>query len=323
MIAPRLLLSGATVVAALAAVTGCRDVLGFQESTAIQTVCASSNDCLPSESCAGQTCHARCRSTGDCSGNESCVTVADVSSTLCMAPDAGSAEDAGPMASVDGAEASIELPDVGVAPSGDGAADAALDGPACDADLTSDPQNCGTCGSACAAPNVCVASGCHQVAYAGQQAAGNHYVGVAPDAFTSIQVHVGEDSWATAIGLIASQASPPAIAYPDAYLGIYADTGGGSPGTLVAALAGGGIVAVMPGRNEFAFSAPVRLETGYYWLAGVFDNSMPFDAQDGISSTWNFENLASFQPLPPTAPPQNELSSVGTLAPNFYLVLAQ
>jgi hypothetical protein len=323
MISARLLLSGAAVVASLAAVTGCRDVLGFQESTAIQAVCASSNDCLPNESCAGQTCHARCRSTGDCSGNESCVSVADVSSTLCMAPDAGVPGDAGPVVAVDATEASTELPDVAIAPSDDGAADAAFDGPACDADLTSDPQNCGKCGGACAASNVCVAGGCLQVAYAGQQAAGNHYVGVAPDAFTSVQIHVGEDAWATAIGLIASQANPPAIAYPDAYLGVYADTGGGSPGALVATLAAGGTVAVMPGRNEFAFSAPVRLKSGYYWLAGVFDDSMPFDAQDGVTSTWNFENLPSFEPLPPTAPPQNELSSVGTLAPNFYLVLAQ
>jgi hypothetical protein len=310
----------ATALAAIAALTGCRDILGFKESTALQALCANSDDCLPDESCAGQSCHRHCRTTLDCSGNESCVTVAEAPSLLCMAPDSGAPADAGATISPDAADAPMESPDVGVLEASNHADD---DGPGCDADLTSDPHDCGQCGTACSAPNVCVASACHAIIYYGREATGDSSRGVAPETFVTLQIHITQRGWGMAIGLVTTQVNPDAMTYPHGFLGIYADTGGGSPGTLVAAVNGGSDVSTGPGRNEFPFSSPVLLEAGYYWLAAVFDGQMPFVAENGASRSWEYANLYSFGPLPATAPQPSALTTISAIDPNFYLALAQ
>jgi hypothetical protein len=236
------------------------------------------------------------------------------------APEGGDASIHSPDASIDSPEASI---DASIDSPNDAAHDATLDGPACDADLTRDPQNCGGCGQACTPPNDCIASACHSVIYYGRQALGNDYTGIAPETFNSIQFYIPQGGSALGIGVITSTANPDATTYPHAYLGLYADTGGGAPGQLVAMVNGGSMVATSPQRNEFAFSPPVSLGPGYYWLAGVFDESMPFAAQDGISQSWKYANLYAFGPLPDAAPAADSLSAASSIQPNFYLIVAQ
>ena len=186
---------------------GCRDILGFQASTAIQAVCASSNDCLSERDLRRPDGHAHCEEEapampGATSGR---VTVAAVASTLCMAPEAGAPEDGGPSSRPTPRIRRSNPADVARRRCRHRDRRRRLCGRCVRRpDLRRRPHQRSLELRSVWAPVRSVERLRRQrvptIGYAGLQAPGNRYVAVAPNTLSSVQIHIGEDSWATAIG---------------------------------------------------------------------------------------------------------------------------
>ncbi len=366
--------------AAIPAAVGCGDLLGFQHSL---LGCLRDTDCKDRKVCRSSVCEVECLLDADCtsaggegsvcresvcfapspsspvtrvSGNVAQATVTDASTTgqgdsscgdtTSSVERCGSCDHACTGKHVRWACVASGCVANGCEPGrGDCNGDPS-DG--CEADLTSDPDNCGRCGApACAsfvcddanqcASNVCDQGVCRRLDIPGLSSQrGPTSVLVQDHTFIGFPIDVSA-GWLTAFGMITE---PLLATAPDggsmtvnahALLGLYTDVKG-YPGDLVAVADGAKELTTAAGsRQLFPVSPPVYLTTQAYWIVGAFDQFINFNASAGqvtiAIAAYPGDAGPALAPLPRTAPQASYQCQPPTapcnIEPALYIVVAR
>jgi hypothetical protein len=311
----------ALAVVMLVAVAGCGAILGFHEAVP-NGDCRSAFDCAPDQRCVNEQCTPLCGRDGECGGGKICQLAPGDDASVCTVPPVvhvSSTLDAGDDDAADG--------DVDACASG--FADCNLspaDG--CEANLAWDPDNCGTCGHACASA-PCAEGMCRSVVPTGYYRQGATFLSLSPDTIMAWHLPaIPTDGWLWKIGIVLSPSTTPGTPIT---LALYQDDGSGNPvkllaqGQVVAGSTDGGATG---NTNEVVFSPPliaIAPPTSYY--VAVLSAATPAHV-GAVAAAEGSSNVSVFETDYPYGSGSISANvsfpkTVRTLQADVYIVIAQ